>query len=218
MEQEFERRRAENLEACRVDFCSKTDAALVRYKQGREALERQVRDLEADLKGVHETCRGVERALAESDTAINSLRRDAQRLEKENAVMVHQIVEISREVQEARDSKAEARMLHRQCVQMFRGFSARIMEAAHRLGIHRLNLPTVPEDDGSIILFFSQLAEQLDDTGQERSSSDDTTSSGESSSEEAEEVGGDGAMGSSREASSDSSQGTSNNENFKGNV
>jgi hypothetical protein len=48
-------------------------------------------------------------------------------------------------------------------MQMFRGFSARIMEAAHCLGIHGLNLPTVPEDDGSIILFFSQLAEQLDD-------------------------------------------------------
>jgi hypothetical protein len=54
-------------------------------------------------------------------------------------------------------------MLHRQHVQMFREFSARIMEAAHRLGIHGLNLPTVPEDDGSIILFFSQLAKQLDD-------------------------------------------------------
>jgi hypothetical protein len=40
MEQEFERRRAENLEACRVDFRSKTDAALVRYKQECEALER----------------------------------------------------------------------------------------------------------------------------------------------------------------------------------
>jgi hypothetical protein len=45
---------------------------------------------------------------------------------------------------------------------MFRGFSARIMAAAHRLGIHGLNLPTVPEDDGSIMLFFSQLAEELD--------------------------------------------------------
>jgi hypothetical protein len=45
---------------------------------------------------------------------------------------------------------------------MFRGFSARVMEAAHRLGIHGLNLPTVPEDDGSIMLFFSQLAEELD--------------------------------------------------------
>jgi hypothetical protein len=40
MEQEFERRRVENLEACRVDFRSKTDATLVRHKQGREALER----------------------------------------------------------------------------------------------------------------------------------------------------------------------------------
>jgi hypothetical protein len=45
---------------------------------------------------------------------------------------------------------------------MFRGFSARVMAAAHHLGIHGLNLPTVPEDDGSIMLFFSQLAEELD--------------------------------------------------------
>jgi hypothetical protein len=37
-----------------VDFCSKTDTALERYKQGRETLERQVRDLEADLKRAHE--------------------------------------------------------------------------------------------------------------------------------------------------------------------
>jgi uncharacterized protein (DUF3084 family) len=34
MEQEFERRRAENIEVCHADFRSKTDAALVRYKQG----------------------------------------------------------------------------------------------------------------------------------------------------------------------------------------
>jgi hypothetical protein len=47
---------------------------------------------------------------------------------------------------------------------MFRGFLARVMAAVHRLGIHGLNLPTVPEDDGSILLFFSQLAEQLDGT------------------------------------------------------
>jgi hypothetical protein len=163
MEQEFERRHAENLEACRVNFRYKTDAALVRYKQGREALERLVRDLEADLKGAHEVRRGAERALAEADATINSLWRDAQRLEEENSMMVQQNVEISRELQEARDSEAEARTLRRQRVQMFRGFSAYIMDAAHRLGIHGLNLPTVPEDDGSIILFFSQLAEQLDD-------------------------------------------------------
>jgi hypothetical protein len=45
---------------------------------------------------------------------------------------------------------------------MFRGFSARVMAVAHRLGIHGLNLPTIPEDDGSIMLFFSHLAEELD--------------------------------------------------------
>jgi hypothetical protein len=71
MEQEFKRRRVKNLEACCADFCSKTDAALVRYKQGRKALERQVRDLEADLKGAHEVHRGTECALAEADTTIN---------------------------------------------------------------------------------------------------------------------------------------------------
>jgi hypothetical protein len=38
---------------------------------------------------------------------------------------------------------------------MFRGFSARVMAAAHCLGIHGLNLPTVPEDDRLIMLFFS---------------------------------------------------------------
>jgi predicted nucleic acid-binding Zn-ribbon protein len=67
----------------------------VRYKQGRETLERQVRDLEVELKGAHEACRGAERALAEADTMINMLRREVLRLEEENAVMVQQIVEIS---------------------------------------------------------------------------------------------------------------------------
>jgi hypothetical protein len=46
-------------------------------------------------------------------------------------------------------------------MQMFCGFSARIMEAANRLGIKGLNLPTIPKDDGSILHFFSQLAEKL---------------------------------------------------------
>jgi hypothetical protein len=36
------------------------------------------------------------------------------------------------------------------------------MATTHRLGIHGLNLPTVPEDDGSVMLFLSQMAEQLD--------------------------------------------------------
>jgi chromosome segregation ATPase len=64
MEQEFERRCAEYIESCHANFRSKTDAALVRYKQGRETLERQVRDLEAKLKGAHKVRRGAERALA----------------------------------------------------------------------------------------------------------------------------------------------------------
>jgi hypothetical protein len=85
------------------------------------------------------------------------------RLEEENSAMVHQIVEFSWELQEARDSEAEAHVLRQQRVQMFRGFSARLMEAAHRLGIHGLTLPTIPEDNGSIIHFFSQLAEKLDE-------------------------------------------------------
>jgi hypothetical protein len=163
MEQEFERRRAEYIETCRADFCSKTDTALARYKQMRDTLERKVRDLEAELKEAHEVRRGAERALAEADATIRTLQGDVGRLEEESSAMVQQIVEISRQLQEARDSEAEARMLRRQRVQMFREFSARVMEAAHRLGIHGLNLPTIPEDDGSIILFFSQLAEQLDD-------------------------------------------------------
>jgi hypothetical protein len=42
LEQEFERKCAENLEACRADFHAKTVTTLARYKQGRETLERQV--------------------------------------------------------------------------------------------------------------------------------------------------------------------------------
>jgi chromosome segregation ATPase len=92
MEQEFERRRVEITEACRVDFRSKIDADLVRYKQGRETLERQVRDLETELKGAHEVRRGTERALAKADATIASLRRDVQRLEEENSASVLQVV------------------------------------------------------------------------------------------------------------------------------
>jgi hypothetical protein len=73
LEQEFERRCAENLEACHADFRTKTNTALARYKQGRETLERQVRDLEVELKGAHEVRRGAERALAEADATIVTL-------------------------------------------------------------------------------------------------------------------------------------------------
>jgi hypothetical protein len=60
--------------------------------------------------------RGAERALADADATITSLRRDVQRLEEENSATVLQVVEISRELQEARDSEAEARLLRRQRV------------------------------------------------------------------------------------------------------
>jgi hypothetical protein len=73
LEQEFKRKRTEHLEACCADFPSKTDAALERYKQGCETLERQVRDLEADLKRVHKVRRGAERALEETDATMNAL-------------------------------------------------------------------------------------------------------------------------------------------------
>jgi septal ring factor EnvC (AmiA/AmiB activator) len=163
MEQEFERRRAEYIETCRADFRSKTDTALARYKQTCDTLEWKVRDLEAELKGAHKMRRGTERALAEADATILTLQGDVRRLEKEeNSATVQQIVEISRELQEAKDSEAESGVQRRQRVQMFRGFSARVMAAAHRLGIHGLTLPTVPEHDGSMMLFFSQLAEELD--------------------------------------------------------
>jgi hypothetical protein len=162
MEQEYERWRNETTEACRADFRSKTDAALLMYKQKHETLERQVRDLETELRGAHEVRWGAERALAEADATIASLRRDVQRLEEENSASALQGMEMAGELQELRDAEEEARVLRRQRVQMFHGFSARVMAAAHRLGIHGLNLPTVPEDDGSILLFFSQLAEELD--------------------------------------------------------
>jgi hypothetical protein len=42
LKQEFERRHAEYLEVCRADFHAKTNAALVRYKQGCKTLECQV--------------------------------------------------------------------------------------------------------------------------------------------------------------------------------
>jgi hypothetical protein len=60
--------------------------------------------------------RGAKRALAEGDTTIHTLQGDVGQLEEESSVMVQQIVEISRELQEARDSEAEARMLHRKRV------------------------------------------------------------------------------------------------------
>jgi hypothetical protein len=54
---------------------------LERYKKGRETLKHQVRDLEAELRRVHEVRRGAERALEETDAMMNTLQHDISRLE-----------------------------------------------------------------------------------------------------------------------------------------
>jgi hypothetical protein len=63
-------------------------------------------------------------------------------------------MDLTKGLQEAKDSEEEARMLRRQRMQMFRGFSARLMEAMRRLGIEGLVLPSASEDDGAILRFF----------------------------------------------------------------
>jgi hypothetical protein len=70
-------------------------------------------------------------------------------------------MDLTKGLQEAKDSEEEAHMLRRQCVQMFRGFSARLMEVTRRLGINGSHLPSAPEDDGSILHFFGQLSDKL---------------------------------------------------------
>jgi hypothetical protein len=60
LEQETERKPTESLEAHHADFRAKTDAALERYKKKREALERQVCDLEVEPRRAHEVRSGAE--------------------------------------------------------------------------------------------------------------------------------------------------------------
>jgi hypothetical protein len=85
-------------------------------------------------------------------------------LEGENEAMALEVVELSKGLQEPKDSEEDARTLHRHHVQIFREFSARLMEGAYRLGITGLNLPTISEDDGLILHFFGLLADKLVDT------------------------------------------------------
>jgi hypothetical protein len=144
-----------------VDFHAKTDATLERYKKGREALERQVRDLEAELRRAQKVRRGAELALEETDATMNTLQRKTSRIEEENEMMVQLIVGLTKELQEARDSEEEAWLLRTQWVQMFHEVLARVMEAARRLGIEGLILPPVLEDDGAILRFFCQLSDKL---------------------------------------------------------
>jgi hypothetical protein len=134
LEQETEQKRAESLEAHRVDFRTKTAAALERYKQGWEALERQVRNRVAKLRKAHEMRMGAERALEQADTTMGGLQREMSRIGEENEAMVQQIVGLTKELQEAKVSQEEA-LLRRQWVQMFRDISARVMEEVRRLAL-----------------------------------------------------------------------------------
>jgi septal ring factor EnvC (AmiA/AmiB activator) len=114
-----------------------------------------------ELRRAHEVRRGAERALEQTDATMNALKRKTSQIEEENKAMVQQIVGLTKELQEARDSEEEARLLRRQRVQMFREVSACVMEAARRLGIEGLSLPPAPEDDGAILRFFCQLSNKL---------------------------------------------------------
>jgi transcription elongation GreA/GreB family factor len=63
LEQETERKRTEILKTHHAEFCAKTDAALEHFKQKQDALEHQVRDLEAELKRATKSRRGTKQAL-----------------------------------------------------------------------------------------------------------------------------------------------------------
>jgi hypothetical protein len=89
------------------------------------------------------------------------LHRNLPQSKLENEAMVQQIVGLTKELHEAKDTQAEALLLWRQRVQMFRYISARAMEAARRLGIQGLSLPPAPEDDGAFLHFFGQLMDKL---------------------------------------------------------
>jgi hypothetical protein len=99
--------------------------------------------------------------LEETDAMMKALQRETSRIEEENEVTVQQIVGLTKELQEARDSEEETGLLRRQRVQMFREVSSHIMEAARRLGIKGLILPPALEDDGAILRFFCQLSDKL---------------------------------------------------------
>jgi hypothetical protein len=97
-----------------------------------------------ELRRAHEVRRGAERALEQTDATMNALQCKTSQIEEENKAMVQHIVGLTKELQEAMDSKEEARLLRRQRVQMFREVPAHVMEAARRLGIEGLSLPLHP--------------------------------------------------------------------------
>jgi hypothetical protein len=75
--------------------------------------------------------------------------------------MVQQIVGLTKELQEAKDTQAETLLLRRQRVQMFCTISARAMEVAWCLGVQGLSQPHAPKDDRVFLHFFGQLTDRL---------------------------------------------------------
>jgi hypothetical protein len=92
---------------------------------------------------------------------MGALQRETSRIGEKNELTVQQIVGLTNELQEAKDSQEEALLLRRQRVQMFNDIFVPVMEAAQRLGTKGLSLPPAPEDDGAILHFFGQLTDKL---------------------------------------------------------
>jgi septal ring factor EnvC (AmiA/AmiB activator) len=81
-----------------VDFCAKTDAALEQYKQKQAALERQVCDLEAELRKAHEVRRGTKRTLEQASAMMDMLHHELSQIKLENEAMVQQIMGLTKEL------------------------------------------------------------------------------------------------------------------------
>jgi hypothetical protein len=75
-----------------------------------------VKDLEAEVNKAMESRRGIERALEEVPTERDDALSNLERVEQENQAMVHQIMPLTRALQDAKDTKEQALMLKRQRV------------------------------------------------------------------------------------------------------
>jgi hypothetical protein len=93
--------------------------------------------------------------LEQASASRDALHHELPQIKLENEAMVQQIMGLTKELQEAKDTQAKALLLlRRQRVQMFRDISAHAMEAALRLGVQGLSQPPAPEDDGAFLHFF----------------------------------------------------------------
>jgi hypothetical protein len=116
LEQDSKQKCLQNYKACHKEFLAKTDVALGRFRQRREALEHEKQDLENELKKVVELRKGVERALEEMAANRDDALSNLECVERENQAMVQQIVPLTRALQDAKDAREEELMLKRQWV------------------------------------------------------------------------------------------------------